>query len=138
MLNFLSTRFSALLRRVPPATLSSTIFLLAVGAALGFGLPLGLAHPYDRTLHGVFFALLTISLSGFFQGRALPVLILATVLAGGGEILQGMTGYRDMLVVDFIASLIGALSAAGVLSIHMPSEKLSFIERERVERGLPK
>ncbi|PTW55752.1 hypothetical protein C8N35_11277 [Breoghania corrubedonensis] len=140
MLNFLSARVSNLFDKVPPATLSSTAFLLVVGAALGFGLPLGLDHPYDWAFHGVFFALLTVSLSGFFQGRALPAFVIALLLAAGGEIIQGKLGYREMSAADFAASMIGALSAAGVLSIRVPApfpaEELSFIERARADRGL--
>ena len=139
MLNFVPARLYNLFERVPPATLSSTTFLLATGAALDFGLPLGLAHPYDWALHGVYFALLTVSLSGFFQGRALPAFIIALVLAAGGEIIQGKLGYREMSGADFVASLIGAVTAAGVLSIRVPmpfpGEELSFIERARAERS---
>ncbi|WP_321341941.1 hypothetical protein [Breoghania sp.] len=138
MLKFLSPGLARLFDRVPPATLSSTVFLLVVGAALGFGLPLGLPSPYDLMLHGVFFALLTISLSGFFRGRAMPACIVAIVLAAGGEYVQGVLGYRDMSLLDLIASVIGGLSAAGVLSIRisvsMPDENLGFIERELAAR----
>ena len=140
MLNSLSVRIAHVFDRVPPATASSTAFLLITGAALGFGLPLGLAHPYDWAFHGVFFALLTISLSGFFRGSAVPALVVALILAAAGEIIQGRLGYRDMSIIDFIASAIGALSAAGVLSIRVPApfpaEDLSFIERARIARGL--
>ena len=140
MPNFLSYGLTRLFDRVPPATMSSTAFLLVIGAALGFGLPLGLPSPYDLMFHGVFFALLTISLSGFFHGRATPAVIVAVLVAAGGEYVQGTLGYRDMSLVDLIVSAIGALCAAGILSIRipvsMPSEELSFVERELAARRL--
>lgn len=138
----LTARFSSVLDEVPPATISSTTFLLATGAALGFGLPSGFAHPYDWAFHGAFFALLTISLSGFFKGRALPALLVAAVLAALGEVAQGAIGYREASIADFAAGLIGAVSAAGVLSIKIPvsfpAEELGFIERERAARAVRK
>lgn len=140
MLNLLTARLARTFDTIPPASISSTAFLLATGAALGFGLPLGLAHPYDWALHGAFFALLTVSMSGLFQGRALPAFVIAVLLAVGGEVIQGALAYREMSIMDGIAGIIGALSAAGVLSIRVsapyPDENLGFIERERALRGI--
>lgn len=135
------TRLSRAYEAVPPATWGSTVFLLAVGTGLGLVLPIGLAHPFDWLFHGVYFALLTVSLSGFFQGRALPALAVAIVIAAAGEAAQGLLPYREMSGWDFAAGLVGALSAAGVLSIKIPvsfpAEELGFIERERAARATP-
>lgn len=119
---------------VPRASIGSTVLLVVIGVTFGLGFTAGIDHPYDKLVHGVFFALLTVSLSGFFGGRILPALALAVLIGGGGELAQALLPHREASLLDMAANLVGALSAASVMALLpsgaalLPWRELGFTE----------
>lgn len=124
-------RAIAFFRAAPRASVVSTVFLCASGAALGLVFSHGLSHPYDMLFHGVFFALLTVSVSGFFGGRILPAVLVTAMMGGGGEVLQAFLPHHQASLLDALASLVGVAAAAGVMrlvpaDVALPWYKLGF------------
>lgn len=130
------------LRAVPRASIASTVFLLASGLALGLVFSTGLAHPFDKLFHGVFFALLTVSVSGFFGGRMLPAAALAALMGCGGEGVQALLPHHEASLLDAGANMIGILAAACAVRFApamSPSlwRKLGFVEVELATSPVP-
>lgn len=133
MLNRINRRIVAFFAAAPAASIASTAFLLISGAALGLVFSTGLGHPFDKLFHGVFFALLTVSLSGFFGGRALPAALLTVFLGGGGELLQALLPHHDASLLDAAANVVGVLAAVGIMrlvpaGVSLPWHNLGFTD----------
>ncbi|AXS40302.1 VanZ family protein [Breoghania sp. L-A4] len=123
----------AFLRAAPASAIASTAFLAIAGIALGVVFSTGLGHPFDKLFHGVFFALLTVSLSGFFGGRVLPAALIAVALGCGGELVQALVPHHEASMADALADIVGVLAAAGVMQLRpsgalIPWHKLGFTD----------
>ena len=91
-----------------PSMVGLTLVLM-VGFTLGFLMPHGAVDPYDKLVHGTFFAVFL-----FFSGTAIRDIALfpvlgVIVLAVGSEIIQGMVPGRIVSLEDIYANGGGCL-----------------------------
>lgn len=103
-----------------PSMVGLTLVLL-VGFTLGFLIPHGAVDPFDKLVHGTFFAAFI-----FFAGTAITDIALfpvlgVIVLAVGSEVIQGMVPGRVVSIEDIYANAGGCL-----LGLFMLRYKLAY------------
>ena len=101
--------------------------MLLVGFTLGFLMPHGAVDPYDKLVHGTFFAAFL-----FFSGTAIRDIALVPVLgvivlAVGSELAQGMVPGRVVSIEDIYANGGGCL--LGLLMLRYKAVYTALIDR---------
>lgn len=81
---------------------------------------------YDKVNHFVAYCTLMVWFGLLYQTR-LRVAVVLLVMGGAIEILQGLSGYREMSALDLLANAAGI--AAGALIAHLMPDLLHRLER---------
>ena len=108
------------------ASMVGLTLVLLVGFTLGFLIPHGAVDPYDKLVHGMFFATFL-----FFAGTAIRDIALfpvlgVVVLAVGSEIIQGMVPGRVVSIEDIYANGGGCL--LGLLMLRFKAAYIALID----------
>ncbi len=108
-----------------PSMVGLTLVLM-VGFTLGFLMPHGAVDPYDKLVHGAFFAAFL-----FFSGTAIRDIALipvlgVIVLAVGSEIIQGMVPGRVVSIADIYANGGGCL--LGLFMLRFKAAYIALID----------
>ena len=108
-----------------PSMVGLTLVLM-VGFTLGFLMPHGAVDPYDKLVHGTFFAAFL-----FFAGTAIRDIALfpvlgVIVLAVGSEIIQGMVPGRVVSIADIYANGGGCL--LGLFMLRFKAAYITLID----------
>ncbi|MBO6758125.1 MAG: VanZ family protein [Roseibium sp.] len=89
--------------------------LIIFGVLAGLVFNTGISHPYDKVIHIVFYALLTLSVHTFFCCRLRISALVAFVLGLAGEMAQSLLPHREASLADTAANTIGiALVVAAI------------------------
>ncbi|GGB40042.1 hypothetical protein GCM10011316_10120 [Roseibium aquae] len=95
--------------------------LLPMAGLIGFGVLAGLlfntgvGHPYDKIVHVVFFALLTLSIHTLFSCRLRVSAALSFTMGLAGEAVQGLLPHHESSFQDAFANAVGiALVVAAI------------------------
>ncbi|WP_041375301.1 antibiotic resistance protein VanZ [Polymorphum gilvum] len=97
--------------------------VLPLGALMTFGILVGLVftsgldHPYDKLLHVVFFALLTLSVHTLFCCRLRISAVVAFALGAFGELVQALTPHHHASVLDAVANGVGVALVVGLIAL---------------------
>lgn len=116
---------------VTPSLIGLMLSLL-VGFTLGFIVRHGLAHPFDKAVHVVFFAFFLFFAATSIRNKIVIPILAVFSLALGGEIIQGMLPLRDMSGGDLLANALGCL--LGLLLLTRREQFFALCERSRLFR----
>jgi len=89
--------------------------LIGYGVLVGLVFNTGLAHPWDKVQHLIFFALLTLAIHAFFCCRLRLSAGAAMALGILGEGIQALTPHHHASLLDVAANTVGVALVVGAV-----------------------